>query len=129
MFFIGIFGIENKQKEICEINQLQCKSCTGISGGRLYKSFKYFHFFFIPIIRWGEEYYVQCNNCKRVFKLNSEKGKSLEKGINEEISYWDLEEISNEYQNYYGENKVFCKTCGAQVENKYKYCPYCGNEI
>ena len=50
MFFIGVFGIEDKEKEIKIIRNFQCKNCSISNGGKINKTFTYFHFFFIPII-------------------------------------------------------------------------------
>lgn len=129
MFFIGVFGIEHKQRELCEINQLQCKNCGGVSSGKLYKTFQCFHFFFIPIIKWNEEYYLKCNNCRRVFKISSERGRNFEKGIGEKLTYWDLEEVENNYVDEDSDQKRVCQSCGEKTDNKYKYCPYCGNKM
>lgn len=129
MFFIGVFGIENKQKEICEVNQLQCKNCEGVTSGKLYKTFQCFHFFFIPIIKWNEEYYLKCNSCRSIFRISSEKGGNFEKGMGEELTYWDLEEVKNNYGSDATEDKIICQSCGASIDNKYKYCPYCGNKM
>ena len=49
MFFIGIFGIEHREKIIKEINNLTCKRCLQNVTGKLVKQYDYFHFFFISI--------------------------------------------------------------------------------
>ena len=94
MFFIGVFGIENKNKEIKYIENLNCKNCNNIVRGKLIKSFSFFHFFFIPIFKWNEKYYVICEGCNSVFSIPQEKGKATEKGENIHITYWDLNEVS-----------------------------------
>lgn len=129
MFFIGVFGIENRKREICEVNQLQCKRCEGISSGKLYKTFQCFHFFFIPIIKWSEEYYLKCNRCGKTFKISIEKGRHFEKGIIEELNYWDLEEVKNNYVCDENNEKIVCKSCGVKIDNSYRYCPHCGREM
>lgn len=45
MFFIGIFGIENKDKEIKIIDNITCKRCNKIIRGKLMKNYDFFHFF------------------------------------------------------------------------------------
>jgi hypothetical protein len=45
MFFIGIFGIESKQKEIKALRSIPCKNCDNHLGGRLIKTFDFFSFF------------------------------------------------------------------------------------
>ena len=123
MFFIGVFGIEHREKIIKEINNLTCKKCLQNVTGKLIKEYDYFHFFFIPIFKWHEEYYLLCENCNRVFKVAEEKGKSIENGNDINIDYWDLKEEGN----IYGDN--ICQNCGRKVDPQYSYCPYCGNKI
>ena len=129
MFFIGVFGIEHKQREICEVNQLQCKNCEGVSSGKLYKTFQCFHFFFVPIIKWNEEYYLKCNRCRKIFKISSEKGRDFEKCMGKKLTYWDLEEVKNNYEGEDSAEKMVCQNCGEKIDNKYKYCPYCGSKM
>lgn len=131
MFFIGIFGIENKEKEIKIINNLTCKGCNRLTMARVIKSYEFFHFFFIPIFKWNEKYYIQCESCRKVFSISKEKGKAIEKNENIEITYWDLQEINNSYSNGYYKYNInnVCKNCGKVVDSEYKYCPYCGHEV
>lgn len=124
MFFIGIFGTENKEKEIKIIDNLFCKSCNRSIKGRVIKSYRYFHFFFLPIFKWNEEYYVICEGCNTIFSISKDKGKALEKGENIELTYWDLQEIDK----YYEYNSA-CKRCGKVISSEYEYCPYCGNKM
>ena len=99
MFFIGIFGIDNKFKEIKVLNNFSCKNCNISNGASLVKYYTFFHFFFIPIFKWNEEYYVICNGCNSSFSIPKEKGKAIERGEDIEISYWDLKDnnINNNY--------------------------------
>lgn len=127
MFFIGIFGIEDKEKEVKVLNNIQCKNCNNLNGAKLIKHFTYFHFFFIPIFKWNESYFVICNGCNSVYNISKEKGKGIEKGEDVEITYWDLNEVNNKYGNYYSVNR--CTRCNREVENNFEYCPYCGEKI
>ncbi|MGG7056922.1 zinc ribbon domain-containing protein [Clostridium nigeriense] len=124
MFFIGIFGIESKEKEIKAIDKLSCKSCNRITRGKLIKSYSFFHFFFLPIFKWNEEYFVICEECNTLFSISKDKGKALERGEDREITYWDLKEV-----NKYHEYNIGCSNCGKIVSSNYKYCPYCGNKM
>lgn len=124
MFFIGIFGIESKEKEIKAIDKLSCKSCNRITRGKLIKSYSFFHFFFLPIFKWNEEYFVICEECNTLFSISKDKGKALERGEDGEITYWDLKEV-----NQYHEYNIGCSNCGKIVSSNYKYCPYCGNKM
>jgi len=124
MFFIGIFGIENKYKEIKLLNDLSCVRCNKVVNAKLIKKFDFFHFFFIPIFKWNIEYYVKCENCKAIFTISKEKGKAIENGEQIEITYWDLKETGD----YINCNHK-CLNCGREVEKAYSYCPYCGEKM
>ena len=127
MFFIGIFGVENKQKEIKILNDIQCRNCDKGSGGKLIKTFSFFHFFFIPLFRWNEKYYIICNGCNSAYEIPKDKGKRIEKGENIDVSYWDLKPVETVHGNYFGGNR--CRHCGKVVEAGFEYCPYCGEKL
>jgi phosphoribosylformylglycinamidine (FGAM) synthase-like amidotransferase family enzyme len=132
MFFIGIFGIENKDKEIKDLNNFNCKKCNSTVQGKLIKNFDFFHFFFIPLFKWNEKYYVLCNRCKCLYSIPKEKGKAIENGEEINITYWDLQEVYSEnninFNNSSHDIKI-CSSCGKQVKRDFRYCPYCGKEI
>ncbi len=129
MFFIGVFGIENKDKEIKVLENISCKKCNSTVTGRLIKNFDFFNFFFIPIFKWNERYYVICDRCKVLYSIEKEKGKAIERGEDINITYWDLQEIDQEcyFDNYFQGN--ICKNCGDKVDPDFKYCPHCGAKI
>ena len=128
MFFIGVFGIEDKEKEIKILSNLCCKNCNFSNGARLIKRFSCFHFFFIPIFKWNESYYVICNSCNSIYSIPKEKGKAVENDENVEITYWDLQEMNiNNYGGYY--NIKRCPRCNREIEKSFEYCPYCGEKI
>lgn len=128
MFFIGIFGVESKQKEIKTLNDISCKSCDKGIGGKIIKTFNFFHFFFIPLFRWNEKYYLICNGCNSVYEIPKDKGKRIEKGEGIEITYWDLKDVETRYNvNYAACNR--CAHCGKALEHDFEYCPYCGAKI
>ena len=113
MFFIGIFGIDNKFKEIKVLNNFSCKNCNISNGASLVKYYTFFHFFLI------------CNGCNSSFSIPKEKGKAIERGEDIEISYWDLKDnnINNNYL------KKRCQKCNRELEKDFEYCPYCGEKI
>lgn len=127
MFFIGVFGIEDKEVEIMTLNNFTCKSCNTQANGKLYKRYSFFHFFFIPLFKWNIKYYVVCSSCNSVYSIPKEKGKAIEDGENVEITYWDLNEVNSSYYGYTSFNK--CSSCGREVDKSFDYCPYCGNRI
>ncbi len=129
MFFIGIFGIENKEKIIRNISKLYCKGCNDYVLGRVIKKYDFFHFFFIPLFKWNEKYYVMYDNCNHIYSISREKGKSIESDKEVEISYWDLKDLEGyNYEEGIGFRNR-CMNCGREVEIIYIYCPYCGQKL
>lgn len=118
MFFIGIFGIDRKQKEIGHLPNLSCKSCTHTSI-HLIKQYNCFHFFFIPIFKWHEIYFAECNQCNSLYEIPIEKGKAFEQKQGD-ISYWDLKSLK------LSSPSCTCSFCGKDIEEDFVYCPYCG---
>lgn len=126
MFFIGVFGIQNKQEEIKYLNDVPCRNCDKGSVGKLIKTFNFFHFFFIPIFKWNAKYYVICSGCSSLYEIPQEKGKGIERGENIDISYWDLRPVETGHTH---SASNICGHCGKAVEADYEYCPYCGTKI
>lgn len=129
MFFIGIFGIRNKQKEIRFIDNIQCKNCDKGLRGKLIKTFNFFHFFFIPLFKWNEKYYIICSSCNSIYEIPKDKGKRIEKGEDIEITYWDLRDVEIGYGNGYYTVGNRCTNCGKTLDHDFEYCPYCGVKI
>lgn len=134
MFFIGIFGIESKDKEIKYLNNISCSNCNNETGAKLIKTYSFFHFFFIPLFKWNERYYVICSNCSTIFEIPKDKGKRIENGEDIEITYWDLKKVETGYYNtgYYNYGHTAgnsCSNCGRTVEPHFEYCPYCGTKL
>lgn len=124
MFFIGVFGIDHKEKEVKILNNFTCKSCTNNVSGRLIKLYDYFHFFFIPLFKWNIKYYVICSSCNAAYSISREKGIAIENDEDSKLTYWDLNEINTSYNHVHR-----CSNCGREVETQFDYCPYCGNRI
>lgn len=126
MFFIGIFGVDDKQKEVRTIRNLSCKNCDGFSGLTLFKQYTFFHLFFIPLFKWNIKYYLLCNTCNILYQIPTEKGIRAEQGDDTAITYWDLKSEETMYSADYHYNK--CKNCGKVIDVNFDYCPYCGKK-
>lgn len=123
MFFIGIFGIDRRQKRIKPLKQLQCKGCN-CEGLELYKEYSFFHLFFIPIIKWNIRYFAFCKNCGTVYDIKTEKAIKEESGQEGVITYWDINQPN--YSGY--QVSIKCNSCGKDLEDNYTYCPFCGSK-
>jgi len=123
MFFIAFFGIHDKKKHIGTYNNAVCLSCGKWSRYEIYKSYRYFHIFLIPIFRWNVRYLVKASCCGCLYELEPTIGKEFEKNI--------CTEIKNEYLrpiNQYSPFK-YCSKCSRSVPVEYNYCPYCGENL
>lgn len=126
MFFIGIFGIEARERVIRDVQKVYCRECNKDVSGRIIKRYNFFHFFFIPLLKWNERYYVKYDNCSHIYGISKEKGKRIESDENVDLGYWDLKDIE-EYTSSTVDNRCFC--CSRVVEREYLYCPYCGEKL
>ncbi len=121
MFFIGVFGIQDKQKEVCNL-QIECKNCSS-NYLKLYKTYRYFHIFFLPVYKWRIRYHAICDICGTIYNIPEEKGKKTENGEKGVITYWDIKEV------YKKPIIKICPKCNSQVDDAFEYCPYCGKKL
>ncbi|HHW32003.1 MAG TPA: zinc ribbon domain-containing protein [Clostridiaceae bacterium] len=126
MFFIGIFGIDQKNKQIGTYNNVICPACGALTRFEIFKSYSYFHIFFIPTFRWNTKYYVRPTCCDSMYELDSQVGEEIERGNNPEIKEEHLHSAYSGYQNHLYKQ---CRNCGARSDTSYSYCPYCGGKL
>lgn len=126
MFFIGIFGIEEKHKEIRSIQNMVCKDCERMTTYELIEAYNFFHFFFVPIFKWNYRYYLKCRSCTTVFQIPKELGEALKMGENPQINNEDLNHIFKEESSI---SVTSCNNCGMEIECKFQYCPHCGHKL
>ncbi|RBP68256.1 zinc ribbon family protein [Alkalibaculum bacchi] len=124
MFFIGIMGVDTKAKEIKDIHNITCKYCGRLGMYKFIKQYNYFHFFFIPLFRWGVKYFLVSRCCHSVFSISKEKGKRLEDGTD---GFVDSDELHYEDNNR-GQTRNSCPHCGNMIDASFDYCPRCGNK-
>ncbi|WP_294704600.1 zinc-ribbon domain-containing protein [uncultured Fusobacterium sp.] len=117
MFFIGVFGIGNKNKNLGEVN-FKCTGCIGEKFSLVELS-RSFDIFFIPVFKYSKEYIIVCNKCRSVYKV---KGEKIPKILNTKIvEYDDIEKIILETNT--------CPHCGTSIAGEYLYCPKCGKSL
>ena len=118
MFFIGLFGVNNKEKDLGSI-EFKCTGCLS-NRARLTQTATNFHIFFIPVYSWNKRYLAICEKCGSTYIIKDLNIKSvLEK---KKAVYEDLSGIVSE-------NRV-CPTCSYPLYGQdYKYCPKCGRKL
>ena len=125
MFFIGIFGIEMKEKEIRDIQNKICKLCGAMTSFRLFKTYSYFQIFFIPLFKWNIRYYVISRCCNTMFEIPKEVGEALEGGRDIPLKDEDMKPVFTEGR----EDYIICPKCKKPVDNNFSFCPYCGTRL
>lgn len=118
MFFFGIFGVNSKVKNIKEFANTIC-ICGRYSRLELMEEYMYFHFFFIPLFKWGRKYFVEARCCSRVFGVPKDYVEDLL--IGDAVDIKRLMEVDVPYK--------VCSNCNNYVDSHYKYCPHCGKEF
>lgn len=117
MFFIGIFGIGNKNKNLGNI-KFKCTGCVGEDFSLIELS-RTFDIFFIPVFKYSKEYIIICKKCRSTYKVKSEKiSKILE---SKTVEYDDIERIILE-------TKV-CPHCNTNLSGDFSFCPKCGKPL
>ncbi|WP_319200178.1 zinc ribbon domain-containing protein [uncultured Ilyobacter sp.] len=116
MFFIGVFGINNRSKKIKEVS-FKCTGCLN-KRGELVENSNVFEFFFIPIFKFSKKYILTCTKCGSMYRLNDSSVKKIIE--TEKVAYEDIEEVIYE-------NRI-CE-CGEKIEKGYEYCPKCGRKL
>ncbi|MBN2899562.1 MAG: zinc ribbon domain-containing protein [Clostridia bacterium] len=120
MFFIGVMGIDQKQKQVKSFEAIPCPNCKEEPRGRLIKTYSYFHVFFIPLFKWGEHYIILCDQCQQGFEVSKEKGRQIETG-EAALTYWDMKPLQPLQRR--------CPDCGKVLASDDNYCPKCGRTL
>jgi hypothetical protein len=124
MFFIGIFGIEQKVKELKSWNAV-CPDCGKMTKAALYISYTYFHIFFIPTFRWHKLYFIKLRCCDSVYDVPEEYAQTLKDADHVDFSRLKKSPAAGGgWRNFY----TTCPNCGRGFEKDFPYCPYCGTK-
>jgi len=125
MFFIGIFGIGQKEKELRVFDNIVCGACGRLSRAVLTKSYSYFHIFFIHTFSWNRHYYIKLRCCGAVYEADEGYAQRLKTAA--DIDFTRLKKISSGFggfEDFGGYAK--CPHCGAQIDESFSWCPHCG---
>jgi predicted RNA-binding Zn-ribbon protein involved in translation (DUF1610 family) len=123
MFFVGIFGIESKEKDIKTFGSVVCPDCGRMSTAALFMRYTFFHIFFIPTFRWNRRYFIKLRCCGALYEVPADYAEALK---NEDyIDFSRLKKVSGGFGGY---NDFFavCASCGKSFDKSFPYCPYCG---
>lgn len=108
-------------------NKLRVHSCGKYNKIEIIMRYYVFSIFFIPLIKFSKKYYIKFNCCNEIYELDSDIGKSIEKGENIDI---DIDKFS--YQDkVYSDYKLVktCPNCNRAVDEDFIYCPYCKSKL
>ena len=125
MFFIGIFGISQAKKELAVQNNIPCATCGSLTRYRVFKTYSYFHVFFIPTFRWHIRYFVQSEDCGHLFELDPEIGRRFAAGESPSILPSNVHPVGGGQS----DGSRTCQACGRTFDPRYRYCPYCGQPL
>jgi hypothetical protein len=120
-----IFGISNGEKKLDFVQTMLCSHCGLFTRLELTMTYMYFSLFFLPLFRWSKRYYVKSSCCGRVYEIDHELGRRLQKGELINLTEQDLQEINNGGQTYAGR----CSYCGYPASPEFEYCPKCGRKL
>jgi len=123
VFFIGIFGIQEAQKQIGIYNNTICPSCGSMTHYEITKMYSYLHIFFIPAFRWNNRFYVKTACCNSIYELDPIIGQQFDKGQTPEIRNEHLRPAGHQYA------YRICTNCKSRVDPEYSFCPFCGSRL
>ncbi len=125
MFFIGIFGIEEKERDIKEFTNVVCPACGRFSSASFFEHYTYFHAFFIPTFKWNRRYYVKLRCCGALYEADADYARQLKTA--DTIDFSRLKKVSGGFSRFDDMFKA-CPNCGKSYDASFAYCPYCGTK-
>ena len=125
MFFIGVFGIEQKEETKKEYTNIVCSVCGRWTHAKLVYAYSYFHFFFLPLFRYHKRYLVELGCCGALYEANVEYYQELLAGAALDFSRL----IRSGQSGTAGGEAKFCPRCGAKSDPSFEYCPFCGTKL
>lgn len=128
MFFIGIFGIEEKERELKTFAQVVCPVCGRFSHAVLTEHYTYFHIFFIPTFRWNRRYDLKLRCCNAVYEADAEYARELQ--TTDAIDFSRIKLVSSGFGRFsdFESSSVVCPYCGRSYDSSYAFCPHCGTK-
>lgn len=121
MFFFGIFGTGNGKKEIRLFNNVVCPICGRYTRFHLIFTYCYFHFFFIPLFKFGKKYILLPDCGCSYYEADKEYFEELKSSDGIDFSRLNVRETR-------GGERV-CPRCGKISPQSFAFCPYCGERL
>ena len=79
MFFM--MGIYDRIREIQYSGDMQiCSGCGRYCNYRIYVKYMCLSLFFIPVLKWGKQYYAESSCCGNRIELDRKTGRKIERG-------------------------------------------------
>ena len=122
MFFI--IGVSDKRKELEFAQSILCRACGNYGRYSVFMIYTVLSLFFIPTIKWNRRYYVQTSCCGRIYELDPQIGKRIERGERVDIVDDDLNDSGRRDRVY-----KTCRNCGYSTDEDFDFCPKCGERL
>ena len=123
MFFIGIFGVNNKTEEKKTFSNALCPDCGRWTQAKLLYAYSYFHFFFLPLFRFHKKYYVEMRCGCGTYEADEATYRELL-----ERDFIDFSRLRKCGEEKCGQEPR-CPSCGRPVDAHFTFCPYCGQKM
>jgi len=122
MFFM--IGVMPFNKEIPYMFSCVCPKCGRMCHYEVFYTGNCLSVFFIPLFKWGKQYYVRSSCCGTTYILEKSVGDAISKGENIIIQSSDLTEVNS----YYTPIRR-CSSCGYECTDDFDFCPKCGSKL
>lgn len=121
MFFL--MGINRQQKKLEFSQMMICGLCGQYGRYEVYRVCTVLSLFFIPVLKWGKQYYVKTTCCNGMYTIDREVGRQIERK--------EITELRPEQLHLMPNQKRFrrCEACGYQTEENFSFCPNCGSPM
>ncbi len=123
MFFIGIFGVEDREKPIKDFANVVCPVCGRLTSPHFFERYTYFHVFFVPTFRWNKHFFVKLRCCGAIYEADAAYAQELKTAAG--IDFSRLKKISGGFGGF-EDMFAHCSRCGAEFDASFAYCPHCG---
>lgn len=101
-----------------------CKKCSNICNYEIIMTANCLSIFFIPIFKFGKQYFVRTDCCSALYSLDKKIGNAIARGENAPITDDVLTLIDDNFNQIKN-----CPYCGNEINSDFEYCPKCGKKL